>query len=103
MHRSKLAVLGMILVAVSSIAAPNDLPRASGNAVIVLSDGSEISVVGQNRIEFSAQSIATDKATLRTELQGDVRIKVVRNDNTEALTIKTSRATIVRAPSNLAH
>ena len=103
MRRSILAIIGMVLVAVSAIAGQNDLPPAGGNTVIVLSDGSEISVVGQSRIEFSAQSIATDKATFRTELRGDVRIKVVRNDNTEAMTIKTSRATIVRAPSNLAH
>jgi hypothetical protein len=103
MFRSVLALIGIALFATSALAGQIDLPHAGGNAVIVLGDGSEIRVVGFERIEFSAQSIAMDKATRRTELNGDVRIKVVRDDNTEALTIKTSKAVIVGAPSDVGH
>jgi hypothetical protein len=71
--------------------------------LIELADGSEIRIVGYDKIEFSAQFIAADHVTRRTELRGDVRIKVARNGIAEALTIKTSKAVILPAPADATH
>jgi hypothetical protein len=93
--RFVVALLAVLLLATGAHSAVVDFPPATGGALIVLGDGSEVRVGSSARIEATAQAMAMDHATGRMECRGEVRIKILR-DGSEAITITTSSAVITR-------
>ena len=95
----KLAVAAVVLSLFAAIAiADPATPTAGGSAVIMIGDDTRIRVGPAERLELSARTITADRATNRTELAGDVRIRVTRSGEV-IVQVETDRAVVIHSPT----
>jgi hypothetical protein len=93
MHRSIGAFAVALFLAIPAMPAQIELPSHTSGTLITLADKSEVHVHSSDSIEVTAHTIRSDRATMRMELSGDVRIKVM-HEGSEVVTIATSSAVI---------
>lgn len=97
--RPLVSLVVALLMATTAIAGQVDLPSGKGTMLITLDDGSEVRVASYDTIHVTSKTIATEHG--RTELRGDVRIKVMRNGS-EVMTINAASAVVTRVAPEIA-